>query len=481
MLFLVIFTPKFAAAEDFSKSPFLVAPHPFMQNMIYIKDYELNADRTWANLTLELHNIAPLIVETEYYNSNNPQTETFECLVTDKHEIFVGLSTVEDERIFRFKNYYTGEVFYEFTFKMDGTYNLLKNVDEEYKYGEFYGIVPQVNDIFTGNTYWTVNDEYGVLHYVSINLKTKQFSYNMLSDYHLEDRIIGAGTLPNLRSTYVSIPDFFIIENRSIFAMQDYYLNDFIIKPYDEVIFNYSDDPNSLTYHPFAKLTVHKDGTLEYAPITKDPYKNGINIFEEAEKEASKSATPFKDTIGEFGEEYIHILNNAGFINGKTPTTFAPYEQVTYRQFLLMIGRIFNYENVENIYNSLPDKDGKVITFLYNSNFLDDDFNESLLNKPIPREKAAVYLGKVLEYLNGSFGIFFNPNEWENLYNDHEQIKDLRTAYYVYLLQHYEVMSGSNNTFRPQANLTRMQAAKIIYLGYQKAFDENMKEFYKVY
>lgn len=480
MLFLLILTPKFAAAEEFTRSPFLVAPEG-MNGMIYVKDYELNADRSWANLTLEFYNIVPIIVETEYYNRNNPQTETFETLVMDKHEIFVGLSTTNDERLFRFKNYYTGEVIFEFTFNIDGTYNLLKNVDEKYKYGEFYGIVPQVNDIYTGNKYWTVNDEYGVLQFVTINLKAKQFSYNMFSDYHMEDRIIDVGTFPNQRSIYSSIPDFYILENKSILAMEDFYLNDFIIKPYVEVIFNYSEALDSFGYKTFAKLTINKDGTIEYAPLKEDPYKKGLNIFEQAEKEASETVTPFKDTIGEFGEEYIHILNKAGFINGKTPTTFAPYDQVTYRQFLLMIGRIFNYEKVENTFDSLPDEDGKVITLLYKGNFLDDDFNESLLNKPIPREKAAVYLGKVLEYINDDYAIFFNPNEWENLYKDHQQIKDLKTGYYVYLHQHYGVMSGSNNMFRPKEGLTRMQAAKIIYLGYQKAFDMRMKEFYKVY
>ena len=182
----------------------------------------------------------------------------------------------------------------------------------------------------------------------------------------------------------------------------------------------------------------------------------------------SSSWTPvFSDTQGYWAATYVDYLYTAGITTGYADGTFKPNQNITRAQFAAMLYRYLGLNDADYASVTLPFADAG-----------------SIADYALPAVKALYSEG----IINGSTGadgkLYFNPNNSltraqaaamigrtqekgyatvELTFTDAGSIPSYAT-YYIQTMVAQGVISGyTDGAFRPNANITRGQMAKILY------------------
>ncbi|MBO5408020.1 MAG: S-layer homology domain-containing protein [Clostridia bacterium] len=187
-------------------------------------------------------------------------------------------------------------------------------------------------------------------------------------------------------------------------------------------------------------------------------------------------AANFKDVSEEshsWAYEAINDMASKGIINGVSDTEFAPDNNVTKVQAMLLIARILGFnttvisDNIEKIYSiyeeDLADLDttykNELAYLLFRGVFTLEELEAVDFTDPLSREEAALYITKAsggVEAMEGNSVIL-------NAYEDDSDIsEDFRKA--VYYVRDQELMNGTgDNLFSPKGTVTRAQIATLLY------------------
>lgn len=187
----------------------------------------------------------------------------------------------------------------------------------------------------------------------------------------------------------------------------------------------------------------------------------------------AQAAIPFKD-IQNVGDHYTAIdeLYNLGIIEGRSLTTFAPYEAATRAELALFIANALNLD-IKNVadpgFIDVP-KNSKyygAIAALYNegiiSGYSDKTFKP---NNNVTRSQVAkmLVLGFDLELANTTTTKFKDVNA----------IQDTDTRRYIQTLVQYNITKGtSETTFSPNDHVKRAQLATFL----KRAIDNTISDF----
>lgn len=187
----------------------------------------------------------------------------------------------------------------------------------------------------------------------------------------------------------------------------------------------------------------------------------------------AQAAVPFKD-LQNVGDHYTAIdeLYNLGIIEGRSLTTFAPYEAATRAELALFIANALNLDtkNVVNPgFTDVPvnSKYYGAIAALYHegiiSGYADKTFKP---NADVKRSQVAkmLVLGFDLELSQATTTKFKDVNT----------IQDINTRRYIQTLVQYNITKGtSDTTFSPNDSVKRAQLTTFL----KRAIDNTTSDF----
>lgn len=191
-----------------------------------------------------------------------------------------------------------------------------------------------------------------------------------------------------------------------------------------------------------------------------------LNVLGRGE-ELERPGGYFLDTLNHWAEAYIQYLYELNIVNGQTPLAFNPNGQITRGQLAAMIFRTANFSVNEEFEAYAPYQDiknhqfAKEISVLYDYGLLDifDDSNFSP-NKPATREEVAAITYALLSL----YGLAFD-GEYSLYFKDVSSMDPLAKEAIAFLQQEGIITGYNNGTFKPKANVTRAQFAKILTLA----------------
>ncbi|MBQ3055007.1 MAG: S-layer homology domain-containing protein [Oscillospiraceae bacterium] len=161
----------------------------------------------------------------------------------------------------------------------------------------------------------------------------------------------------------------------------------------------------------------------------------------------------------------IHLAQN-GVINGISSTKFAPNETITRAQVAQILANLSG-ANLSR-YTYVPFEDVLLDAWYYNAIAWAIDAGviqgksatTFAPNEPVTRQDLAVLIHRYITNVSGSVLPFTQP---EKSFSDQSQIADYAKNAVV-TMQRAEIINGkSNNCFDPRGNATRAEASKMIY------------------
>ncbi len=174
---------------------------------------------------------------------------------------------------------------------------------------------------------------------------------------------------------------------------------------------------------------------------------------------APASATAsFSDTKGHWAESYINAGVSAGYISGYSDGTFKPDKTVTRAEFAKMVNSAIGISNTTSInfsdaassdwyYNDVR----KAVAAGYVTGYDDGTFRA---NNNIARQEAAVIISRIIT----------NPTVSKTVTtSDKSSIASWALSGVNKVYAKGYMTGDANNYYRPTGNLTRAEAAKIIY------------------
>ena len=186
--------------------------------------------------------------------------------------------------------------------------------------------------------------------------------------------------------------------------------------------------------------------------------------------ETEKMHMPFDDIEGvDWASEAILALADKGIINGKAPNQFNPYDAITREEFVKILIGAMGYKPNDYLKNVFADADEsdwfcKYINIAYDKGLVKGVGKDLFgVGENITREDMCVMLYNALKLKNS------NISEGASVpFEDSDEISDYaKTA--VGVLTEYGAINGVSETeFQPKGNATRAQAAKVVYLVYDK-------------
>ena len=186
--------------------------------------------------------------------------------------------------------------------------------------------------------------------------------------------------------------------------------------------------------------------------------------------ETEKMHMPFDDIEGvDWASEAILALADKGIINGKAPNQFNPYDEITREEFVKILIGAMGYQPNDYLKNVFADADEsdwfcKYINIAYDKGLVKGVGKDLFgVGENITREDMCVMLYNALKLKISNIS-----DEVKVPFKDSDEISDYaKTA--VGVLSEYGAINGvSEDEFQPKGNATRAQAAKVIYLVYDK-------------
>ncbi len=166
----------------------------------------------------------------------------------------------------------------------------------------------------------------------------------------------------------------------------------------------------------------------------------------------------FSDLAKAFNQEEIEYLANRHVINGYEDGTFRPNHTITRAQFAAIISRTLGLQAhsktmFADIKGQWYEED---VQALYEAGITSGKTATAFdPNAPITRQQAAAFMSRILEYV--AFETSIKSAPYKDLSAISNQFKES-----IDLLYTLDIMVGSEHLFNPKGNLTREQAAKII-------------------
>ena len=169
--------------------------------------------------------------------------------------------------------------------------------------------------------------------------------------------------------------------------------------------------------------------------------------------------------------EYVLMMADAGFIKGKTPTTFAPDDNITRAEFATLLYRMVGEPEVEGMtepFSDVSEKDWfyKEVVWAYNAGVINGVTKTSFApNKNVTREQVATMLYRFTK----GMGVDMSEVENTNIlsYEDATSVSTYAVEAITWAVGadmiNGTTYSGSDKLYLdPQGNATRAQAAKIL-------------------
>lgn len=199
------------------------------------------------------------------------------------------------------------------------------------------------------------------------------------------------------------------------------------------------------------KNSISPDSSKRFAEITNAPQST-----------VSESTYMFTDLTGNFAEQAVYSLAKHGTIIGYEDGTFGPDKKISRAEFAIMLTRAMKYSSDEGYVNNFKDFDmntwySKELAVALN-NKVTKGFDKDTYkpNSLIPREQAAVMVANIMRTKMAD-----NGNEI--LYTDKNNIIDWARSD-VLFTSSLDIFNGySDGTFLPKRQITRAEAAVVIY------------------
>lgn len=183
---------------------------------------------------------------------------------------------------------------------------------------------------------------------------------------------------------------------------------------------------------------------------------------------AKESAKKFNDLENiEWAKDSIEIMAGKGIINGKDNNNFRPNDNITRAEYTALITRLLKYEKSNN---KLPFKDVSPYDWYYKSvqiayqNKIINGKTETIFdpNGDITRQEMAKIIFNILKEKGYKKGDYNNLNKFK----DKKDIAPWAKESVGLLVKEGIITGMDNETFEPNKNATRAQAAVILYRLY---------------
>lgn len=172
----------------------------------------------------------------------------------------------------------------------------------------------------------------------------------------------------------------------------------------------------------------------------------------------TQTYTDMKNAL--WASDAVGTLTKRGIINGKTPTTFAPNDNITREEFVKLVVEAFGiYENGEETFTDVSENDWyyNYVKRAYASGIVNGINSSSFgVGQNITREDMAVILLRALEKSQV-------VSNHDTQFNDSSNISEYAKESVNKLVGLGIIQGFSDNTFGPKQNATRAQAAVMIY------------------
>ena len=175
------------------------------------------------------------------------------------------------------------------------------------------------------------------------------------------------------------------------------------------------------------------------------------------------SFTDLKDT--EWAKEAVEYLLDKSVVNGKEVGKFYPNDNVTRAEFVKMLMLACNITADNAVKKDFSDVTADHWSYEYiniaSSRGLINGVNKNLfgVDAYITREDMATLGYRILTYLGEMFG----GQSLENTFTDYNTFSDYSKNAILMLNKHGYLSGYPDNTFKPQNNVTRAEAAQFIY------------------
>ncbi len=337
-----------------------------------------------------------------------------------------------------------------------------------------------VDENITGSILLYFESENGNIDISLDNISIKEailgaYNVKIIGDTVLNESVSGSyqylNNMTDLESDNASITRWYIsssptgpfepieIENQPILYLNEQMLGQYVLFEVTPIC-----KKTGLSSEPIrsAPYIVHKEGSfpdLSAPPSTSNvPYDKYTLVSLSNEKKEC----PFLDITGHWCEENIKTLFNAGVINGRSRTEFAPNDSISRAEFSALLIRIFSL--VPSAYSgtfsdvSSSDWYASAIEVAVREGFaLGMSDNTFAPNSPITREQIALMVVRAYYKNNGDA-----PLNIDLTFNDTDEISPwaytgVKDAYFLGIIE-----GMGDNTFAPKKNATRAEAVTML-------------------
>lgn len=179
---------------------------------------------------------------------------------------------------------------------------------------------------------------------------------------------------------------------------------------------------------------------------------------QEAQKPIVEQKSSFSDIKGHWAEEYIAFCSKKGMIKGYDDNTYRPQANITRAETAALLVRLFGLKEISSqIFTDVPSGSwyGAFVAAAYENDIIQGDNGMYRPDEKISRQDIAVMLNRALT----KRGISLSGTA---VFGDSSYISDYAKES-VGVLASNGVINGSDGKFRPLDNLTRAEAAALIY------------------
>ncbi|MGE4283662.1 MAG: S-layer homology domain-containing protein [Clostridia bacterium] len=197
---------------------------------------------------------------------------------------------------------------------------------------------------------------------------------------------------------------------------------------------------------------------LVYAPNEKKPIlldaNTGTVLNYDGKPYKENKPAEYTDIDGHFAQSQINVLAEYGI--AFEGTKFKPEQDITQRDFLLLLSKTLNYYGVYPVSDDNKKETDELYRYLIREGIVKE--NEKTPESNITREDSIKFLIRALRYdkvadIKGIFNCTFK--DVKNIHPD--------LVGYVAIAQGLKIISGNDGYFNPKNKLTRAEAAVLIY------------------
>jgi len=212
------------------------------------------------------------------------------------------------------------------------------------------------------------------------------------------------------------------------------------------------------------KLIVKTDHFTYFAMAPTDETR-----VSEAQHEAAPEG--FTDIIGHWAKTYIDKIAATGIVQGKTPTQFAPDDNISRAEILKIAVNAFGFEIPESLTEKpLPDVEinawyAPYIKAAFDNNIIYGFENGIGPDTPASRGLAATILAKAAGFTDIQEQFeqnYLNHTDWTYARFPDVPMENYYAPFVAYLYDKGVISGYENNTFGPGSPITRAEIAKIV-------------------